>query len=76
MGAVDSRGYPTEDYYRLYKRIALGKPGIIMNEITCISRDGGYPNFVYLDNDELISYHKRLTEMVHEVSNNETLIGS
>lgn len=37
MGSVDSRGYPTEDYYRLYKRIALGKPGIIMNEITCIS---------------------------------------
>ena len=57
-------GYPTERYYKFYERIAKSCPGIIINEITTIDKDRGYSNFLVIDTDESIPYHKRFNDLV------------
>ena len=38
--------------------------GNIINEITAIDKDRGYSNFLVIDTDESIHYHKRFNDLV------------
>ena len=46
-----------------------------MNEITCISKDGYHPRFVQISSDDLIPYHKRLTDLIRQETDQKSLIG-
>jgi 2,4-dienoyl-CoA reductase-like NADH-dependent reductase (Old Yellow Enzyme family) len=64
-GMADENGFPTEDLFKLYERLAKGGVGLIITGLAYVSRDGKIDAMKGIDTDEHISNYRELTERVH-----------
>jgi 2,4-dienoyl-CoA reductase-like NADH-dependent reductase (Old Yellow Enzyme family) len=65
-GMADENGFPTENLFELYKRLAQGGVGLIITGLTFVSRDGKIDAMNGIDSDEHIPKYKELVNLVHE----------
>jgi 2,4-dienoyl-CoA reductase-like NADH-dependent reductase (Old Yellow Enzyme family) len=67
-GMSDENGWPTEDLFKLYKRLAAGGVGTIMTGYAYISREGQSisPGMQGIHTDTCIPKYRELTELVHQ----------
>ena len=65
-GMADENGFPTEDLFELYKRLAQGGVGLIITGLSFVSRDGKIDAMNGIDSDEHIPKYKELVDLVHE----------
>jgi len=65
-GMADENGFPTENLFELYKRLAQGGVGLIITGLSFVSRDGKIDAMNGIDSDEHIPKYKELVTLVHE----------
>jgi 2,4-dienoyl-CoA reductase-like NADH-dependent reductase (Old Yellow Enzyme family) len=67
-GAADEHGFPTAEYFRIYKQFAMHDVAAVITGFTFITRNGKaiHPGQAGCDSPELISSYSKLTEMLHE----------
>lgn len=65
-GMADENGFPTENLFELYKRLAQGGVGLIITGLSFVSRDGKIDAMNGIDSDEHIPKYKELVNLVHE----------
>ena len=66
-GMANIDGYIPDKLYDTYEELAKGGIGAIITGFTSVARDDHYfGGMVRLSGDELISEHKRLTELCHK----------
>ena len=65
-GMADENGFPTENLFELYKRLAKGGVGLIITGLSFVSRDGKIDAMNGIDSDEHIPKYKELVTLVHE----------
>jgi 2,4-dienoyl-CoA reductase-like NADH-dependent reductase (Old Yellow Enzyme family) len=63
---ADSYGFPKDNLFKLYKRLAKGGVGLIITGYTYVSRDGKTDNMLGIDTDEHISKYRELVDHVHK----------
>jgi 2,4-dienoyl-CoA reductase-like NADH-dependent reductase (Old Yellow Enzyme family) len=63
----DDKGYPTQDQFRLYERLAKGGVGLIITGMTYVSQDGKTfrAGATGIDTDEAVGPWRELTRHVH-----------
>ncbi len=59
-GMADENGFPTENLFELYKRLAKGGVGLIITGLSFVSRDGKIDAMNGIDSDEHIPKYKEL----------------
>ena len=62
---ADENGFPTEDLFKLYEKLAKGGVGLIITGLAYVSRDGKMDAMKGIDMDEHVSRYRELTELVH-----------
>ncbi len=65
-GMADKDGFPTDDHFDLYKRLAQGGVGLIITGLTYVSRDGKTDGLNGIDKDEQIPKYRELVDLAHE----------
>lgn len=65
-GMADEKGFPTENLFELYKRLAQGGVGLIITGLSYVSPDGKMDAMNGIDSEEHISKYKELVDLVHE----------
>ena len=65
-GMADENGFPNENLFELYKRLAQGGVGLIITGLSFVSRDGKIDATNGIDSDEHIPKYKELVNLVHE----------
>ncbi len=67
-GMADENGFPTQDLFKLYERMAKGGVGLIITGFAFVCRDGKSPfiGMQGIDSDEHIPKHRELVEHVHQ----------
>ena len=65
-GMADENGFPTENHFELYKRLAQGGVGLIITGLSFVSRDGKMDAMNGIDSDEHIPKYEALVNLVHE----------
>lgn len=65
-GMADENGFPYENLFELYKRLAQGGVGLIITGLSFVSRDGKIDAMNGIDSDEHIPKYKELVNLVHE----------
>lgn len=65
-GMADENGFPSENLFQLYKRLAQGGVGLIITGLSFVSRDGKMDAMNGIDSDEHIPKYKELVNLVHE----------
>lgn len=63
---ADVNGFPTENLFKLYERLAKGGVGLIITGYTYVSGDGKTDNMLGIDTDEHISKYRELVDHVHK----------
>ncbi len=63
---ADEDGFPTEDLFKLYERLAKGGIGLIITGYTFVSRDGKMDAVLGMDKEECIPKFQKLVKHVHE----------
>ncbi len=63
---ADENGFPTEDLFKLYERLAKGGIGLIITGYTFVSRDGKTDAVLGMDKEEHIPKFQKLVKHVHE----------
>jgi 2,4-dienoyl-CoA reductase-like NADH-dependent reductase (Old Yellow Enzyme family) len=63
---ADENGFPTDNLFKLYERLAKGGVGLIITGYTYVSRDGKTDNMLGIDTDEHISKYRELVDHVHK----------
>jgi len=66
-GMADENGFPTQDLFKLYERLAKGGVGLIITGYSFICRDGKSPfwGMLGINNDEHIPKYRELVDHVH-----------
>jgi 2,4-dienoyl-CoA reductase-like NADH-dependent reductase (Old Yellow Enzyme family) len=62
----DKDGYPTNELLNLYEKLAKGGVGLIITGFATVSKNFRTPFTSRIDEDELISKYKKITDKVHE----------
>lgn len=65
-GMADENGFPTDNLFKLYERLAQGGVGLIITGFSYVSRDGKSHAMMGIDRDEHISKYKELVSHVHK----------
>ncbi len=67
-GMADENGFPTQDLFKLYERLAKGGVGLIITGFAFVSRDGKSPflGMQGIDRDEHIPKYRELVEHVRQ----------
>jgi len=67
-GMADRNGFPTQDLFRLYERLAKGGVGLIITGFAFVTPDGKGPfaGMQGIDTDDHISRYRELVQSVHE----------
>jgi len=65
-GMADENGFPTEDLFNLYERLAKGGVGLIITGFAFVSRDGKIDTMLGMDSDEHIPKYQELVKFVHQ----------
>jgi 2,4-dienoyl-CoA reductase-like NADH-dependent reductase (Old Yellow Enzyme family) len=67
-GMADRNGFPTQDLFRLYKRLAKGGVGLIITGLAFVTSDGKipFPGMQGIDTDDHIPRYRELVQWVHE----------
>ena len=67
-GMADRNGFPTQDLFRLYERLAKGGVGLIITGFAFVTPDGMCPfvGMQGIDTDEHIPRYRELVQVVHE----------
>ena len=67
-GMADDNGFPTQDLFKLYERLAKGGVGLIITGYALVSRDGKSPflGMQGIDRDEHIPKYRELVDHVHQ----------
>ncbi|MCP4627402.1 MAG: NADH:flavin oxidoreductase [bacterium] len=67
-GLADSRGRPTEEQFAFYKGFIEGGIGLVITGYAGISQAGksALYHMTMIDSDDLIPFHQKLVEQVHE----------
>ncbi len=65
-GMADENGFPTENLFELYERLAQGGVGLITTGLSFVSRDGKFDAMNGIDSDEHIPKYRELVNLVHE----------
>lgn len=64
---ADIDGHIPESLYEIYRELAEGGAGLIISEMTMVSKnDYPVPGFTRLQDDEVIPEYKQLTDMAHQ----------
>jgi 2,4-dienoyl-CoA reductase-like NADH-dependent reductase (Old Yellow Enzyme family) len=63
---ADDNGFPTDNLFKLYERLAKGGVGLIITGYTYVSQDGKTDNMLGIDKDEHISKYRELVNHVHQ----------
>ncbi len=63
---ADKYGFPKDNLFKLYERLAKGGVGLIITGYTYVSRDGKTDNMLGIDTDEHISKYRELVDHVHK----------
>ena len=63
---ADDDGFPTDQLFKLYERLAKGGVGLIVTGYTYIARDGKFKAMLGIDTDEHISKYRELVDHVHK----------
>lgn len=63
---ADEDGFPTEDLFKLYERLAKGGIGLIITGYTFVSRDGKTDAVLGMDKEEYIPKFQKLVKHVHK----------
>ena len=63
---ADKHGFPKDNLFKLYERLAKGGVGLIITGYTYVSRDGKTDNMLGIDTDEHISKYRELVDHVHK----------
>lgn len=68
-GLADSRGRPTDEQYHFYRGFIEGGIGLVITGYAGISQAGksALYHMNMIDSDELIPYHKKLVDRIHEI---------
>ncbi|MEW6442392.1 MAG: NADH:flavin oxidoreductase [bacterium] len=66
-GMSDERGFPTQDLFKLYERLARGGAALIVTGYAGVTRDGWSPlwRMQGIDTDAHVPAYRRLVEHVH-----------
>jgi len=66
-GMADQNGFPTQDLFRLYERLAKGGVGLIITGFAFVTPDGKGPfaGMQGIDTDDHISRYQELVKLVH-----------
>lgn len=62
---ADDDGFPTDQLFKLYERLAKGGVGLIFTGYTYVSPDGKSRAMLGIDTDEHISKYRALVDLVH-----------
>jgi 2,4-dienoyl-CoA reductase-like NADH-dependent reductase (Old Yellow Enzyme family) len=65
-GMADENGFPTDNLFKFYERIAQGGVGLIITGFSYVSRDGKSHAMMGIDRDEHISKYRELVGHVHK----------
>jgi 2,4-dienoyl-CoA reductase-like NADH-dependent reductase (Old Yellow Enzyme family) len=65
-GMADENGFPTEDLFKLYERLAQGGVGLIITGLSFVTRDGKSDAMKGIDSDEHIPKYRELANLVHK----------
>jgi len=63
---ADDDGFPTDQLFKLYERLAKGGVGLIITGYTYVSRDGKSKAMLGIDSDEHIPKYRELVNHVHQ----------
>ena len=63
---ADEDGFPTNQLFKLYERLAKGGVGLIITGYTYVCRDGKSKAMLGIDTDEHISRYRELVNHVHQ----------
>ena len=63
---TDENGFPAENLFKLYERLAKGGVGLIITGYTFVSRDGKAMAMLGIDTDEHVLKYKELVDQVHK----------
>lgn len=68
-GLADSRGRPTDEQFHFYRGFIEGGIGLVITGYAGISQAGksALYHMNMIDSDELIPYHRKLVDRVHEI---------
>jgi 2,4-dienoyl-CoA reductase-like NADH-dependent reductase (Old Yellow Enzyme family) len=66
-GAADEHGFPTAEYFRIYKQLARNDVAAVITGFTFVTRNGRamHPGQAGCDSPEMMSSYMKLTEMLH-----------
>ena len=62
---ADENGFPTDNLFKLYERLAKGGVGLIITGYTFVSKDGKSNAMLGIDRDEHIPKYQELVDHVH-----------
>ena len=65
---ADENGFPTEDLFKLYERLAKGGVGLIITGLSYVTRDGKIDAMKGIDSDEHIAKYRDMADLVHKNS--------
>lgn len=65
-GMSDENGFPTQDLYKLYERLAKGGVGLITTGLAYVSREGKMDAMQGIDSDDHIPRYRELVDHVHQ----------
>lgn len=67
-GMADRDGFPTQDLFKLYERLAKGGVGVIITGFASVTPDGKgpFPGMQGIHTDDHISRYRELVKLVHE----------
>ena len=63
---ADDNGFPTDNHFKLFERLAKGGVGLIITGYTYVNQDGRTDNMLGIDKDVHIPRYKELVETVHQ----------
>ena len=65
-GMADENGFPTENLFQLYERLAKGGVGLIITGYSYVNKNGKSDAMMGIDTDEHISKYRELVANVHQ----------
>ncbi len=68
-GLADSRGRPTDEQFHFYRGFIEGEIGLVITGYAGIAEEGksALYHMNMIDSNELIPYHKKLVDRIHEI---------
>ncbi len=65
-GMADEKGFPTQDLFKLYERLAKGGVGLIITGFSYVNQNGKIDAMLGIDRDEHIGKYRELVGHVHQ----------